>query len=198
MSGWMQGHGDGMTTAGSCPDDAILDQLHKGEIDALALERLAGHLDTCAACGERLHQRFLTKNETGRVVAEQHDSLARQYARDKSTPVESPRWLCELLARGPALAKPALSRPLEPGDLGSLGRYRVLRVLGAGASSVVYQGFDPMLERMVVLKAYRPDYAGARPAFRICSRRHGPSPACRTTMSCWCTRSLRTAPPCFW
>lgn len=151
--------GEGMNTTRSCPDDALLDQVHAGEIDALALERLAGHLDTCATCGERLHQRFLAKNQSEKSVSEQHDSLARQYARDKTTQSESPRWLRDLLARGPDLAKPPLSRPLEPGDLGSLGRYRILRVLGEGASSVVYQGFDPMLERRVVLKAYRPDYA---------------------------------------
>ena len=87
------------------------------------------------------------------------DSLRDRFASDKNQTDRLPDWLTRLLARGPELATPELSRGLEHGDLGSLGRYRVIRVLGEGASSVVYQGFDPELERLVVLKAFRPDYA---------------------------------------
>jgi len=140
-----------------CPNDDTLDRVHAGDLDAAELAGIASHLDTCAACGERLHRRFLAGQTTS--PAGPMDSLRDQYAQDKNNPTPSPEWLTRLLARGPELAAPALSKALEPGDLGSLGRYRVLRVLGEGASSVVYQGFDPELERLVVLKAFRPDYA---------------------------------------
>ena len=42
----------------------------------------------------------------------------------------------------------------------SLGRYLVLRPLGAGGMGVVYEGHDPQLERTVALKLVRPDRMG--------------------------------------
>src|SRR3954471_5880134 len=37
-------------------------------------------------------------------------------------------------------------------DLKALGRYRIERVLGKGAMGVVYEGFDPRLNRRVAIK----------------------------------------------
>jgi len=148
----------GMSIGDSCPDDATLDRLHAGELEAAEMATLAGHLDNCPTCGERLHSRFLA-SQSGVGRAGTMDSLRDRFASDKNQTDRLPDWLTRLLAHGPEMATPELSRGLEHGDLGSLGRYRVIRVLGEGASSVVYQGFDPELERLVVLKAFRPDYA---------------------------------------
>jgi serine/threonine protein kinase/Tfp pilus assembly protein PilF len=50
----------------------------------------------------------------------------------------------------------------EPGDLGSLGHYRVIRLLpdGSGGMGVVFHAFDPDLQRPVALKVIRPGLAG--------------------------------------
>ena len=144
---------------GFCPDDATLDRLHAGELDATHLEALVAHLDNCATCGDRLHRRYMTYRNTEGIANGPTERLREQYARDKNNQSPSPEWLNRLLARGPRLVTPALSGALQPGDMGSLGRYRVLGILGEGASSVVYQGHDPELGRLVVLKAFRPDYA---------------------------------------
>src|SRR5262245_55986387 len=46
-----------------------------------------------------------------------------------------------------------------PGELGWLGPYRVLGVLGAGGMGVVLGAEDPQLRRRLALKVMRPDLA---------------------------------------
>ena len=47
----------------------------------------------------------------------------------------------------------------HPGDLGRLGRYRVLRVLGRGGMGVVFEAEDDKLKRRVAVKAMLPALA---------------------------------------
>jgi serine/threonine protein kinase len=51
-----------------------------------------------------------------------------------------------------------------PDELGRLGPYRVLKVLGAGGMGVVFQAEDPMLKRKVALKAMLPSLAASESA----------------------------------
>jgi tRNA A-37 threonylcarbamoyl transferase component Bud32 len=44
-----------------------------------------------------------------------------------------------------------------------IDRYQVVSLIGAGASGVVYRGFDPQLKRTVALKVLRHDLHGERP-----------------------------------
>ncbi len=50
-----------------------------------------------------------------------------------------------------------LDPPRGPNELGRLGKYRVLSILGAGGMGVVYAGEDTSLKRPVALKALRPE-----------------------------------------
>jgi hypothetical protein len=70
-------------------------------------------------------------------------------------------------ADGPASAEALtlLSRPEGPGELGRLGGYRILKLMGRGGMGVVYHAEDPVLNRPVALKVMSPA-AAAEPASR--------------------------------
>jgi Leucine-rich repeat (LRR) protein len=69
---------------------------------------------------------------------------------------ESPRPNCESSIK--------FAPPLEPGDLGRLGKYRIVQQLGRGGMGVVYLAFDTLLNRNVALKIMHPQFAAERSA----------------------------------
>src|SRR5262249_29289041 len=54
-----------------------------------------------------------------------------------------------------------LAPPQGAGELGRLGPYRVLKVLGAGGMGVVFQAEDPSLKRLVALEVMKPALAAS-------------------------------------
>ncbi|MBA4191508.1 MAG: hypothetical protein C0467_26310 [Planctomycetaceae bacterium] len=59
----------------------------------------------------------------------------------------------------PSANFPFLAPQQQPDEIGRLGTYRVLGVLGAGGMGVVFRGEDPHLKRFVALKVMLPQYA---------------------------------------
>ncbi len=57
-----------------------------------------------------------------------------------------------------------LEPPSAANELGRLGKYRVLNVLGAGGMGAVFAGEDTTLKRSVALKALRPEMSASRTA----------------------------------
>src|SRR5690606_31763361 len=65
--------------------------------------------------------------------------------------------------RGPPLETgPWLASMPEPG--GQVGRHLILRVLGRGAMGVVFQAYDPELDRRIAVKLLRPERSAAESA----------------------------------
>jgi serine/threonine protein kinase len=64
----------------------------------------------------------------------------------------------------------------EADEIGRLGDYRILKVLGAGGMGVVFEAHDPQLQRRVALKVLRPGLA-LSPAARRRFLREAQSPA---------------------
>ena len=65
-----------------------------------------------------------------------------------------------------------LSPARGPGELGWLGSYRVLKVLGVGGMGIVFLAEDPQLQRRIALKVMRADCwpATLRPGSDSCAR----------------------------
>jgi len=57
-----------------------------------------------------------------------------------------------------------LAPPQQPDEIGRLGSYRVLKVLGAGGMGVVFKAEEPSLERLVAIKAMLPAVAASASA----------------------------------
>src|SRR4051812_5577515 len=62
----------------------------------------------------------------------------------------------------PAELTEFLAPPQAPDELGRLGGFRILKVLGHGGMGVVFQAEDPKLGRKVALKAMLPHLAGSK------------------------------------
>ena len=60
--------------------------------------------------------------------------------------------------------EPNFAPPQRAGEVGTFGRYRVLKKLGQGGMGAVYLGYDGTLERKVALKVMLPQYAANRGA----------------------------------
>ena len=93
---------------------------------------------------------------------------------DEPSDVAPPQWQAATLAGFPTANTPVsswggpfdfLAPPHGPDELGWLGHYRVIKLLGAGGMGLVFQAEDSQLLRPVALKVVRPELA-KNPALR--------------------------------
>lgn len=180
-----------MNPISTCPTLAQWEEfLHQG-LSSEQTEPLARHLEHCEACAELLQQ--VQFDDTLSEQMRQHDTMAAP-AFDPLVASLVERFAC--LANqdrtgvsdstsedepNPELTAPAvpaspdasatvsfLAPPQQSDEIGRLGNYRVLKIIGGGGMGMVLQAEDPRLQRLVALKVMHPDMAskpGARERF---------------------------------
>src|SRR5262249_5230541 len=101
------------------------------------------------------HPRLATEPALARLLEKLHATPAPDVSASADT------------AEGLDTSLSFLGLPVLPGDLGSLGPYRVLAEVGRGGIGIVLRAYDPELRRTVALKVLPPDRADAKARARF-------------------------------
>ena len=91
-----------------------------------------------------------------------------------------------------------LRPPEQAGEIGRLGPFRVMNLLGAGGMGSVYRAIDTQLGRSVALKVMQAPRADSERPGPGSSARPEPPRRCSTTMSSRSTSSARTTASSTW
>ena len=151
----------------ACPDTSQLLDYLQGRVENHLLNELESHLQACNDCGATM--RGLSDNDT---IGDLVNQIASRQTSDFGDESEQ-SFVKNLVERIQSKATPAMtltrdrayevSSRLTPSatSLGKIAQYEVLRVLGVGSTSVVYQARDTQLDRLVALKILRPSVGDA-------------------------------------
>lgn len=168
----------------SCPNVEVLKAFALGgtaEIDAAAIET---HLADCPACIAILEQSGVADplvaavRAAGTVDADSADRALVDRLQAGGRPADPAQTTDFSLRASTANHPPSVSDddteegaaflapPVEPGEIGRLGPYRVLAPLGRGGMGMVFRAEDLGLRRPVALKVMRPRVATSAAAQR--------------------------------
>jgi serine/threonine protein kinase len=171
-----------------CPTADEYRRLAWGQAQPLEAEPLLTHLESCEGCGRLFgsipehdpladlirHAGARLDVGVSKSIAQLIDRLSRLGLESAAAPGAMAHGLTPTQILPEVGEPPArglynwLDPPEAEGELGRLGSYRVLQVLGVGRMGIVFRSEDPDLERIVALKAMLPTLAcreGARHRF---------------------------------
>jgi len=163
----------------ACPSQRELQHLLDGQLPSEPTASLTQHVGVCSGCQEQLDHLACDDAQFSKVVRhiDQDNpptnsafwhALDAVEAEGASTTILAPKPVVRERARGSddidhpsgELKLDFLQPPEVPTDLGKLGSFRILRVVGRGGMGVVLHGFDPSLSRDIAVKVLDPQLAG--------------------------------------
>lgn len=155
------------TTTTECPITADLERLVRGRLTEARAAVIAEHVGACSACQRRLDALCGGNcDELAENLREcEHDTPPNDsaYWRALSNVEEEVRATSDFLngadERTDGLKLDFLQPPDQPGRLGTLGSFSILRVVGRGGMGVVLHAYDPSLARDVAVKVIDPQLA---------------------------------------
>jgi serine/threonine protein kinase len=160
-----------------CPSRETLEQLMLGKLRGPQAEALEDHLLSCDSCSQAMDTHELNdpvlaalSNPDPFQGDEDYIQAAIERAKTLTTEDVSTPTLQETVAFGQestdaVSATPNreeldfLAPPKQADEIGRLGNYRVLEVLGIGGMGVVFRAEDLQLKRQVALKVMKPEVA---------------------------------------
>ena len=155
----------------ACPSVEQLSSFLRGQGDASHLADLGDHLESCLSCQERARTVVTedtlldrARGDFSRTDHLAHAVPATFVERLKSMArASSPSHESTVEVGGAADSKEAdvdfLLPAQRPDEIGRLGPFRVLHVLGKGGMGMVFLAHDPRLDRQVALKVMLPRFA---------------------------------------
>ena len=176
----------------TCPPREVLEDFLLGRLSSADRDTLGDHLlecDVCVAAAETITSRddLTDAIRAQRTPQIDNDELVKVIERSKLLAAEvSTQTIGETVLNGKssqgdeigAAAGQSASRSQqvlsveasflapaqEPDEIGRLGDYRVLSVLGTGGMGIVFRAEDPQLKRQVALKVMKPSIAASETA----------------------------------
>jgi WD40 repeat protein/serine/threonine protein kinase len=165
-----------MPNVQQCPSRAELEKLIAGRLGEPDIGQLSRHLDHCQRCAETV-QTLMAGDTLLEAARASHaagtdpgdadaEALVERLIKDMGSSkvgdateaAPRPTGKSGQGASQPTLDLKGLLAPPEAAEeLGRLGGYRVLKLLGAGGMGLVFQAEDLRLKRAIALKVMKPD-----------------------------------------
>ncbi len=169
----------------TCPPKRDLEQLLQGNLSQWTSLGLRQHVESCVYCQRALAKLRLrtspddsinlpeeltntesstsTRNtdsmpklelETDHLFLDTKDQITTAYNSDGSSVPDF-----RISPEGTKVSLSFLSSPQGPDELGRLGSYKIIKLLGAGGMGLVFEAEDTLLRRQVALKVMKPEIA---------------------------------------